>query len=292
MKVGFLGIGLMGLPMAQRLIESGHSVTAYNRTRSKLDALEGATVPSELLRIAASPTEAIAASDYVVLMLTDADAVRETLLSDKSLLQNRAVIQMSTIAPAESQAIAQEVVASGGTYLEAPVLGSTPEARSGNLIVMVGGDAQDFEQARSLLQSFGKDPILLGAVGSASSAKLALNQLIGSLSCAFAASLGLMLRQGVDVEAFMQILRQSALYAPTFDKKLQRMLDRDYANPNFPTKHLKKDISLFVQTAESVGLETNNVKGVEEILQSAIAQNLADLDYSALFSVICPNEQE
>ncbi len=283
MKVGFLGIGLMGLPMAQRLIEMGHSVTAYNRTRSKLDSLKGAT-------IAASASEAIAASDYVVLMLTDAAAVRELLLSDKSQLQNRVVIQMSTIAPAESQAICEEVIASGGTYLEAPVLGSIPEAQSGNLIVMVGGDADHFEQARSLLQSFGKEPILLGAVGSASSAKLALNQLIGSLSCAFAASLGLMRRQGVDVEAFMQILRQSALYAPTFDKKLQRMLDRDYSNPNFPTKHLKKDIDLFIQTAESSGLDANSVKGVEQILNQAIAQKLADLDYSALFSVICPAE--
>jgi 3-hydroxyisobutyrate dehydrogenase len=280
-KVGFLGIGLMGLPMAQRLIAVGHSVTAYNRTVSKLEALSGAN-------IATSPAEAIANSDCVILMLTNAQAIQETLLLDPTVLRDRTVIQMSTISPDESREICDTVTTAGGNYLEAPVLGSIPEARSGKLIVMVGAEPEQFEQWRSLLQAFGDNPVLIGSVGSAATVKLALNQLIGSLTSAFAASLGLVLRQNVDVEAFMQIVRQSALYAPTFDKKLQRMVDRDFENPNFPTKHLQKDMGLFIETARSSNLETASVEGVQQILQSAIEQNLADLDYAALFSVVCP----
>lgn len=280
-KVSFLGIGLMGLPMAQRLIDAGHSVTAYNRTTAKLEALSGAD-------IATSSTEAIAASDCVILMLTNAQAIRETLLLDPTVLRDRTVIQMSTISPDESRSICDEVIAAGGNYLEAPVLGSIPEAQSGKLIVMVGAEPDQFEHWRSLLQTFGENPVLIGSVGSATTVKLALNQLIGSLTSAFAASLGLVLRQNVDVEAFMQIVRQSALYAPTFDKKLQRMVDRDFENPNFPTKHLQKDVCLFIETARSSNLETASVEGVQQILQTAIEQNLADLDYAALFSVICP----
>jgi 3-hydroxyisobutyrate dehydrogenase len=282
-KIGFLGIGLMGLPMAQRLVDAGHLLTVYNRTAAKLESLTGAT-------IAHSPQAAIADSDCVILMLTDASAIQTTLLSDAAIphLTGKTVIQMGTIAPLESQAIRDQVVAAGGGYLEAPVLGSIPEARSGALIIMVGAEPEQYDRWLPLLQTFGSDPVLLGAVGSAAAVKLSLNQLIGSLTSAFAASLGLVAAQGVEVGAFMKILRQSALYAPTFDKKLQRMHDRDYSNPNFPTKHLQKDIKLFITAAKSAGLEVDNVEGVRQILDRAIALGLAEADYSALFSAIVP----
>ncbi len=284
MKISVLGIGLMGLPMAQRLMEADHSLTVYNRTASKLALLQAAGAT-----IAPSVAAAIAASDCIILMLTDAAAIRELLLADssRSHLAGRTVIQMGTIAPIESQTIRDQVVAAGGDYLEAPVLGSIPEARSGSLIVMVGAEPEQFAHWLALLKTFGPEPLLLGAVGSAAAVKLALNQLIGALTSAFAVSLGLILRQGVDPASFMTILRQSALYAPTFDKKLQRMLDRDYQTPNFPTKHLKKDIDLFISAAQSSGLETAGVEGVRQILLKAMAMSFAEVDYAALFSAIC-----
>lgn len=276
----------MGLPMAQRLIDAQHSLTAYNRTAAKLEPLKMAGAA-----IVNVPDRAIAASEAIVLMLTDASAIRSVLLGDASrqYLSGRMVIQMSTIAPDESREIRDQVVVAGGEYIEAPVLGSIPEARSGNLIVMVGAEPAQFERVLPLLKTFGSDPILLGEVGSASTVKLALNQLIGSMTSAFSASLGLVLRQNVDAEAFMSILRKSALYAPTFDKKLGRMLDRNYSNPNFPTKHLKKDIDLFIETAHANGLSVENVEGVQNILEEALQQELAEGDYAALFSIICPN---
>lgn len=285
MTVGFIGTGLMGLPMAQRLLAGGIPVIAYNRTTAKLEPLQTAGG-----QIANAPVEVLQAADCVVLMLTDAAAIREVVLSEtaRPALNGKTIIQMGTIAPSESQAIAAEVTAAGGDYLEAPVLGSIPEAKSGNLIVMVGGTREQFEKWSNVLSQFSPEPQLIGPVGTAAALKLGLNQLIGSLTTGFALSLGFMLRQGVDVEAFMNILRGSALYAPTFDKKLQRMVERNYANPNFPTKHLLKDMNLFSQEAEAIGLNVSSLDGVRQILEIAKTMNLADDDYSALFSAVNP----
>lgn len=280
MQVGFIGTGLMGAPMAARLVEVGHSVIAFNRTTSKLEALRGFGVA-----IATSPTQVIQSADVILLMLTNAAAIQELLTPTASALSGRAIIQMGTIAPAESKSIHEQVQAAGGTYLEAPVLGSIPEAKAGRLLVMAGAAPQDFENQLPLLKAFGPDPLLVGPVGTAAALKLALNQLIGGLTTAFATSLSFCQTYGVEVETFMQILRNSALYAPTFDKKLPRMLDQNFENPNFPTKHLLKDMTLFQQAAQAEGLPTENTAAIQTIIQRAMAQ-FADADYSALYTAM------
>ena len=116
--------------------------------------------------------------------------------------------------------------------------------------------------------------------------KLALNQLIAGLTSTFALSLSFVQQQGVDVEQFMNVVRQSALYAPTFDKKLDRMCDRNFENPNFPTKHLLKDTNLFLNQAAELGLNTKSLEGIKQIIEQAIAIGLAEKDYSAIYSAI------
>ncbi|WP_370527543.1 NAD(P)-dependent oxidoreductase [Trichocoleus sp. FACHB-46] len=285
--VGFIGTGLMGLPMAERLLAADLSVIVYNRTPEKLEPLQQAGAA-----IAQSPVEVLQQADCVLLMLTDAPAIQAVVLSPetRSALAGRTIIQMGTIAPTESCAIAVEVEAAGGSYLEAPVLGSIPEAQAGKLIIMVGSSPELFQRWLSLLQHLGPEPQLIGEVGSAAALKLALNQLIGSLTTAFALSLGFVMRQGVDVETFMNILRDSALYAPTFDKKLPRMVERNYTNPNFPTKHLLKDMNLFLGAAQLAGLNVSSLAGVQTILEIAQKMSLAEADYSALFSAVNPQE--
>ncbi|GET44297.1 6-phosphogluconate dehydrogenase, NAD-binding protein [Microseira wollei NIES-4236] len=276
----------MGKPLAQRLLSAPLPVVVYNRTQSKLEALRDAGA-----MVADSPENAIASSDCIILMLSDAAAIEQVLLSEnaKQQLKNRTVIQMGTISPSQSQELQKQVVAAGGDYLEAPVLGSIPEAEAGKLIVMVGATEEQFQKWSNLLQNFGSYPRLIGPVGTAAAVKLALNQLISSLTTAFALSLGFVQNQGVEVESFMEILRQSALYAPTFDKKLQRMLDRNYANPNFPTKHLLKDTNLFLDAAISVNLNASSLSGVREILEIAQQMGLSNEDYSSLFEAIISN---
>ncbi|PAX57038.1 NAD(P)-dependent oxidoreductase [Brunnivagina elsteri] len=290
MKVAFLGTGLMGLPMAQRLLQADVQLIAYNRTPEKLAPLQAAGA-----EIAVHPRHAIRAADYVVLMLTNASAIYSVLLSDTSWrsLAGKTVIQMGTITPTESKEIRDTVVAAGAEYIEAPVLGSIPEAEVGKLIVMVGSYREQYQRHQDILKYFGSEPVYVGEVGTASALKLALNQLIASLTTSFALSLKFVQRQGVDVDVFMKILRESALYAPTFDKKLQRMLDNNYDNPNFATKHLLKDTDLFIDEAKNVGLNVNSIEGVRTILDTAMRMSLAQADYSSLFSALSsPNDAD
>jgi len=288
MKTGFIGTGLLGLPMARRLLECGWRVTAWNRTLSRLAPLEDAgAVRGE------SPGAVIGSTDCTILMLSDAAAIREVLFTPEvtAALPGKTIIQMGTIGPAQSRALGAEVSRHGSEYFEAPVLGSIPQASQGTLLVMVGSTVAQFDRWEPLLSEFGPEPVRVGRTGQAAALKLALNQLIASLTAAFSASLGLVLRSGLDVEQFMGILRSSALHAPTFDKKLERMLTGDYANPNFPTEHMLKDVDLFLAEANRLGLEATNVAGVRQVIRRAVKLGLGQGDYSALFVGINPPEE-
>lgn len=285
MTIAFFGAGLMGRHMALRLLAAGHRVTVYNRSPQKAETLKASGAI-----VAAQPEDALYQAQYAVVMLADAAAIRDVLLNEKAraALAGRTIIQMGTIAPAQSRVLADEIGASGGDYLEAPVLGSTPEAQAGTLIVMVGGTPEQFAPARPLLSAFGPNPCYVGPVGQAAALKLAMNQLIASLTAAFALSLGFVERAGVSRALFLEVLRASALYAPTFDKKLPRMADRSYGDPNFPTRHLLKDVNLFLAEAAGLQLSTDALEGVRRILEQTVARGLADGDYAALFDAVCP----
>ncbi len=285
MRVAFIGTGLMGRPMAERVLAAGHELIVYNRTAEKAEPLarKGA-------RIARSADEAIAAGECTVFMVRDGSVVRE-LLSDEGYIPSlggRTVIQMSTIAPVESVKLMQEVRGAAGDYLEAPVLGSVPQAEQGSLLVMVGGNAGQLARWGGLLRCFGPEPRLIGPVGHAAALKLAMNQLIGSLSAAFSLSLGMVRRKGIETELFMDILRQSAFFAPTFDRKLPQMLARDFASPNFPAALLLKDLDLARSEAGGLGLDTTALDGVREIVKKTVEEDRGREDYAALYETIDP----
>ena len=204
------------------------------------------------------------------------------------MLEGKTILQMATIGPSHSRGLEDAAIAHGAEYLEAPVLGSIPEAKKGGLLLMVGATLAQFERFQPLLSVFGENPLHVGPVGQAAAMKLAFNQLIAGLTASFSLSLGLIQKEGVRVELFMDMLRDSALYAPTFDKKLLRMLERDYANPNFPTRHLLKDTDLFLDAADEHGLTAACLQGVRDTVAIALAKGLADMDYSAINDVIHP----
>jgi len=285
LTITLLGTGLLGRAIAKRLQSVGHTVTVYNRTTAKALPLQSCGIT-----VVTRPEEAIAQADCVVLMLADAAAIRAVLLTPTSLavLRSKTVIQMGTIAQDESLALQAEIERVGGSYCEAPVLGSVAEAQAGTLLVMVGGTEGQFVQWGPLFRSLGREPRLIGPAGKAASLKLALNQLIVAEISAFALSLGLVQRAGVPVETFMAILRESALFAPAFEKKLPRLLTRDYQHPNFSTRHLLKDAELFLREASGYALTTSSLEGIRPLLERSIEQGLGDSDYSAIFEVINP----
>jgi 3-hydroxyisobutyrate dehydrogenase len=285
LKVGILGSGLMGKPMAWRLFKANFPLIVYNRTSEKLIPLK-----DEGIKVTSNPEDAIAFSDCLILMLTNTEAIEMVLLNSKADLTNKTFIQMGTISPSESKYLQGKINQLGGNYFEAPVLGSIPEVKSGKLLIMVGGSESQFKQFYSLLKNLSPQPMLIGEVGTASALKLALNQLIAGLTSSFALSLSFVQKQGVNLDKFMTILRESALYAPTFDKKLNRMCEHNFANPNFPTKHLLKDVDLFLTQAEELGLDTSSLQGIRQVIAKAIELGLSDRDYSALFAAIEPTK--
>jgi len=280
-RIGVLGLGLMGAPIALRLMAENFSVTGWNRGAERADAARalGIQVNADLQVVTAS-------SQVLLLTLSDANAIQATLAPLE--LSNKIILQMGTIGPSESRAIALQVREAGALYLEAPVLGSIPEAKTGRLIIMAGGDEVLFNRCLPILKALGEAPEWVGAIGQAAALKLAMNQLIASLTAGFSLSLGLVRKEGLDVERFMALLRKSALYAPTFDKKLAKMLAHDYANPNFPLKHLIKDVELFRRAAEENGIDASLPEGMNRIFEKGCDKGLADQDYSALYEAINP----
>lgn len=277
--VSLLGTGLLGAPIALRLASTGLAVTVWNRTASRAAPLGEAGMD-----VASTAAEALLASPVTILMLADAPAIRAVLFAPEALaaVAGRTVVQMGTIGPDESRAFAVEIAEAGGEWVEAPVLGSIPQADSGTLQVMVGGTSGQLERLEPLLSCLGRDVRLVGDVGKAAALKLALNQLIGSLTASFATSLACVRAEGLDPETFMAILRPSALYAPTFDKKLGRMLEAEYSNPTFPLRLLRKDVELFARAASAAGVKPRMAEAVLGIVDAAMEKGLGDGDYAAL----------
>ena len=270
----------MGQALGERLLEQQQTLVIYNRNANKTVKLaqKGATALN-------SAQQAVSLSDICLLFLSDANAINTVLDTIESQhLIGKTFIQMGTIAPNESRLLEQRLNQQDCSYLECPVLGSLPEARSGSLILMAAGDRAVFDAVLPLLNQIGNQPKYFGITGNGSTVKLALNQLIAGLTSSFALSLALIEKEGVDSDEFMSVVRDSALYAPTFDKKLERMLTRDFANPNFPTKHLAKDTTLFLNIAEQLALNTAALEGISDLLQHTLAKGLADTDYSALYA--------
>jgi 3-hydroxyisobutyrate dehydrogenase-like beta-hydroxyacid dehydrogenase len=285
MKITLLGLGLMGQPIAQRLQHCGHEVVAWNRSPEPLAKAEavGLNTQPELLKV-------ITHGEVIILTLSDAAAIDEVLSSPglESQLKGRMLLQMGTIAPGESRALSQRVSEAGGEYLEVPVLGSIPEAQAGQLIVMAAGPEPVYQHCLLMLRCLGKEVEHVGTVGQAAAMKLAMNQLIASLTAGFAQSLGLIRAEGVEVEQFMQLLRESALYAPTFDKKLRKYLEHDYSNPNFPLKHLIKDMDLFKRVAEESGLNAQIAEAMLSVFVQGREAGYGEEDYSSLYEAINP----
>ena len=193
MHLSFLGTGLMGARMAARLLDHGHTLTVFNRTPEKAAGLveRGA-------QRADSARQALEASDVSILMLGDGAACKDVLAGAE--LRGRLIVNMSTVGPKDNGALAEHTRAQGGRFLEAPVLGSTPQAEAGGLMIMAGGEEADFEAVREVLGTFGPQPRHVGPIGAGAAMKLACNHLNAAETSAFALSLALVRRSGLDVD--------------------------------------------------------------------------------------------
>ena len=285
MDIGIIGIGLMGHAFVERFLSQGFTVRVFNRSQDNIKDL-----PDNGVIVCATADELIRLSSTIILMLSDADAINNLLpLNKQDELQGKTILQMATISPTQSKDIGEVISSCGGHYLEAPVLGSIPEAKSGTLIIMAGGSKDVFENVLPALQVLGAAPRYIGETGSAAALKLSMNQLIAALTAGFSLSLGYAIKNGVDTDVFMDTVRESALYAKTYDKKLQKYLKRDFATANFSTRHLLKDIRLFIDDAKAAGLNTDALEGIERITNLTVEDGMDRMDYSSIYQQICPD---
>ncbi|RCL53944.1 MAG: NAD(P)-dependent oxidoreductase [Synechococcus sp. MED-G71] len=274
-SIALLGTGLLGTAIAQRLLEQGHQLRVWNRTPAKTAGLvdAGASLIGALKGAARG-------CDTVITVLRDGPCSAE-VIAELGELDGAVLMGMGTMGIGESRGLERQVQQQGGAYLEAPVLGSKPEALKGTLLVMAGGNEATFLRQQPLLADLSLEPRLMGPMGSGMASKLALNQLIASLTHGFSVALRLIQAADVPAKDFMEVLRPSAVYAPTYDKKLERMLSGHYSNPNFSTALLRKDLALFLRESESLGVNAAGLSSLLGLLDQANSA-LDELDYCAM----------
>lgn len=280
MNIGFVGTGILGFPMAERLIKAGYNLIAYNRTIKKALPLTdiGAKVTDKI-------ETAVQTADTIILMLADFTAIKDVLFQKhlQIMLKGKCVIQMGTISPEQSIELQDQINLFDCEYFEAPVLGSINEVKNQKLIIMFGSTKAQYKNYKNLLSTFGSKLLHIGEVGKAAALKLALNQLIASLTAAFSTSLAYIQKAGIDPDVFMDIVRGSAIYAPTYDKKLVKMLKQDFKQANFPVQHLLKDVELMKNEAESSNIESALLEALVQIIRNTLNKGYKDQDYSAIF---------
>lgn len=281
---GFIGAGLMGLPMALNLLKAGHTLTVWNRDGSKCAPLVEAGA-----RQVGTPLEVVAAADVTFSMVADPAAALAICFSPHGVIQGvgpgKAYVEMSTIDPETAGKIGISVQARGALFLEAPVSGSTPQAQTGELVIMAAGDENLYQQLDAAFSAMGKKHLYLGEVGAASSMKLAVNMLMGSMMAAFSEALTLVEAAGLNGGDFLDVLGAGALAAPVFRAKGEKMLKADAA-PQFSLKHMQKDLRLAVLLGDVHHVPLSVTAATNELYKRACQYGLEEADMSALFQTI------
>lgn len=278
MKVALLGTGLMGAPMARRLLAAGHELTVFNRTAEKAKELA-----SDGARVAATPSEAVHEAEAVLLMLLDGEVVEAVLFGEgvaAALAPGALVIDMSTIEPHRERDHAHRLAELGHAFLDAPVSGGTRGAANGTLRIMVGGRAQDFSRAQPLLRCLG-EPRHVGDVGSGQLAKAA-NQLVVAITIgAVAEALTLVQRAGGDPVAVRDALLGGFADSRILNEHGDRMLRRDFT-PGALVSGQLKDLRIVAGLAAEHHLELPLSRLVTQMFSSLDAGDNGGLDHSAL----------
>jgi 3-hydroxyisobutyrate dehydrogenase/2-hydroxy-3-oxopropionate reductase len=280
MRVAFLGLGIMGRPMASNLAKAGHDVTVWNRTQGK--DVEGA-------KSAASSAEAAHGAEVVWICVSDTKAVEDILFGaqgvHQSLSAGQIIVDSSTISPSSTRQFAQRVSAQGVQYVDAPVTGSKVGAESGTLIFIVGGSEAAIEKVKPLFAATGKKFFRMGETGKGQAAKLAMNLQIAMIYEGFAEALTLAAKLGIDAETMMPLIDASMVHSGVVEYKAPFVLQRDFS-PNFPLRLMLKDIRLALAAAKEARVKLPGLETVEEIYDMAAEEGHANLDYAATITLL------
>jgi 3-hydroxyisobutyrate dehydrogenase-like beta-hydroxyacid dehydrogenase len=288
-RVGFIGLGIMGSRMAANLCRAGFDVVAWNRTRSRAEELAEAHGAG----VAETAAEAAAAAQAVVTMVVDSPEVEEVLFGPdgaaRGLAPKSLAIDMSTIAPSASRALAERLREErGAAFLDAPVTGSRPKAEDGTLTIMVGGERRDFERAGPLFAAMGKLVVHAGPQGHGSMAKLLNNTLAAINAAAVAEGLHVAAAAGLDPDALLRVVEAGSGASAMLELKARPMLERDY-EPLFKLEHMLKDIRHCVAEARALGPGFGLAEHVERLYAAAADAGLSERDFAAVMEMAAKN---
>jgi 3-hydroxyisobutyrate dehydrogenase-like beta-hydroxyacid dehydrogenase len=283
MKIGFVGLGTMGLPMAHNLLRNGYELIIYNRTKEKMSLLE-----EEGALIASSPKEVASRSEIVFTMLTADAAVEEVILGEEGLIYGAdpglIVVDSSTISPSTSKKVAEVLARHHIEMLDAPVTGSEPQAVEGVLTFMVGGNKEIYEKCMDLFLVMGKDVNYMGENGKGSYTKLANNTMAAINLLAFSEAITMATKAGIDPELFVKVVSGGGARSGMADNKASKVLSRDF-KPQFMTQLLHKDLGLASDVAKELEISTPVLALVKEILQISKAKGYGAEDMSAVIKI-------
>jgi 3-hydroxyisobutyrate dehydrogenase len=280
-RIGFIGLGNMGLGMACHLAESGYELAVYNRTRSKADPV------AELgARVADSPADAAAGADVLMLSLANQDAVRAMLEGEdgaiSTLPESAYIVDMSTIPPDFARELAETAAGSGHRAMDACVYGAPMHARSGELRVMVGADEADFHAVEEILQTIGKEVTYLGSNGMGATMKLVLNMLMGVQMPALAEAIVFGERAGLRREDILKMIAGSGYSSPVMTFRCRFIGERAFENAAFRLSLMRKDMMLVLAESQGLAVPMPVAESAYATLTAAQQQGLGDLDVAAV----------
>jgi 2-hydroxy-3-oxopropionate reductase len=285
-RIGFIGLGIMGKPMVRNLSKAGFKLTVHNRTRASAEQLAGEI---DDLAIVDSPAEVAAACNVIITMLPDSPDVEQVVFGENGLVDamrpGSLLIDMSTIAPATSIRVNEELKARGASALDAPVSGGDKGAIAGTLSIMVGGSDADLQRAMPLFEAMGKTIVHLGGPGAGQIAK-ACNQIVVAINyAAVSEALVLAKRAGVDPAKVAQVLGGGLAASRVLEMRGATMIDRTF-EPGFRVDLHRKDLGIALGTGRATGSPLPVTALVSQLYDSVAATGGGQLDHSALITII------
>jgi 3-hydroxyisobutyrate dehydrogenase-like beta-hydroxyacid dehydrogenase len=275
MRLGWIGLGIMGSRQAANLRRAGHELTVWNRTTSTAEAWaqeHGATV-------AASPAEVAQAADVVFSMVVDGPQVQEVLVP--AAREGVLFVDMTTIGPEWTRRVGEQLAERGARLVDAPVTGSSPRAQDGTLTIMVGGEEPDVERVRPLLEIMGELIVYAGPLGSGQAVKLINNAVAAANAATLAQALLVGSAQGLDLDALVDVMAAGSGASTMLTLKAAPMRTHDYTTL-FKTEHMLKDVRLCLEEARLANMAFPAAEAASDALAAAVARGHGSADFAAL----------
>jgi len=283
-KIGIIGTGMLGEAVGLHLLDSGYSVSVYNRTKSKTKNLE-----EKGAHVAELPSVVAGSSDLIITCVKDADAVKQVLFGQDGVVSGKhddmTVADMSTINPNAAKEISKKLHDEGIKSIEIPVMGGPNVAIEGKLVLMASGDKESFERFSKVFNTIANKTFFLGESGSAHSIKLAMNLQISLLALSLSEGIMLTKKAGFDPEIFLEILNSTYFSTGMSQNKAYKMIKDEY-QPTFTLKNMKKDLDTIIASAKDFDAKLPIAERANEIYKQALDAGFGEIDYTGILAYI------